>query len=53
MTAMDGHQQGLAEVKRIRAEMDNIIEQVNFDGDFSAFVQFLRTDPQFLCNSSN
>ena len=41
------HRKGLAEVKRIRGEMENIIRQVEFDGDFDAFVEFLRTDPQF------
>lgn len=51
MTAMQVHQQGLVEVKRIRAEMDEIIEQVNFDGSFSDFVQFLRTDPQFYAST--
>jgi len=51
MTAVQVHQQGLAEVKRIRAEMDEIIEQVNFDGSFSDFVQFLRTDPQFYAST--
>jgi uncharacterized protein (DUF885 family) len=51
MTAMQVHQQGLTEVKRIRAEMDEIIEQVNFEGSFSDFVQFLRTDPQFYAST--
>ena len=51
MTAMQVHQQGLAEVKRIRAEMDAIIEQVNFAGSFSEFVEFLRTDPQFYATT--
>jgi len=51
MTAAQVHEQGLAEVKRIRAEMDKIIEQVNFDGSFSDFVQFLRTDPQFYAST--
>jgi uncharacterized protein (DUF885 family) len=51
MSAMQVHQQGLAEVKRIRAEMNAIIEQVNFDGSFSEFVQFLRTDPQFYAST--
>ena len=51
MTAMQVHQQGLAEVKRIRAEMDAIIEQVNFAGSFSEFVEFLRTDPQFYAST--
>ena len=47
LTAIQVHQQGYTEVKRIRAEMDKIIKQVSFDGSFSDFVQFLRTDPQF------
>ncbi|KGJ91125.1 DUF885 domain-containing protein [Colwellia psychrerythraea] len=51
MTAEQVHQQGLAEVKRIRVEMDEIIKQVNFDGSFSEFVQFLRTDPQFYAST--
>jgi len=51
MTAAQVHKQGLAEVKRIRTEMDEIIEQVNFDGSFSDFVQFLRTDPQFYATT--
>ena len=41
------HRIGLDEVRRIRAEMEGIIREVGFDGDFSAFVEFLRTDPQF------
>jgi len=51
MTATQVHQQGLAEVKRIRAEMAAIIEQVNFTGSFSEFVEFLRTDPQFYATT--
>lgn len=41
------HQLGLQEVARIRAEMDEVIEQVEFDGSFAEFLDFLRTDPQF------
>ncbi len=51
MTATEVHQQGIVEVKRIRAEMDAIIEEVNFDGSFSEFVEFLRTDPQFYAST--
>ena len=45
------HELGVSELKRIRAEMDAIIEAVEFDGDFSAFVDFLRTDPQFYAKT--
>jgi uncharacterized protein (DUF885 family) len=41
------HQIGLDEVKRIRGEMEAIIEAVEFEGNFSEFLVFLRTDPQF------
>ncbi|MEI6893181.1 MAG: DUF885 domain-containing protein [Colwellia sp.] len=51
LTAEKVHQQGLAEVKRIRSEMDEIIKQVGFDGSFADFVQFLRTDPQFYATT--
>ncbi|ABV34702.1 protein of unknown function DUF885 [Shewanella sediminis HAW-EB3] len=41
------HQLGLKEVKRIRAEMETIINEVGFKGSFADFLHFLRTDPQF------
>ncbi len=41
------HETGLAEVARIRAEMEAIVQEVGFDGGFDAFLVFLRTDPQF------
>ncbi|MEW6983861.1 DUF885 family protein [Colwelliaceae bacterium 6471] len=51
MTAEEVHQIGLDEVKRIRQEMDKIIEDVEFKGSFSEFVQFLRTDEQFYAKT--
>ncbi len=47
ITADEVHQIGLDEVERIRSEMEAIIDEVNFEGDFDEFLQFLRTDPQF------
>jgi uncharacterized protein (DUF885 family) len=41
------HAVGLAEVERIAGEMQAVIRQVGFKGDFAAFVRFLRTDPRF------
>ncbi len=41
------HQLGLSEVRRIRDEMQEIIDDLDFDGDFQDFLVFLRTDPQF------
>ena len=52
MTPEQIHQLGLAEVKRIRSEMQTIIDKVGFAGDFKAFVSFLRNDPQFYASSS-
>jgi len=50
-SANEIHQIGLGEVKRIRAEMDAIISELKFDGDFASFGKFLRTDPQFYASS--
>ena len=47
----DVHKTGLAEVKRIRLEMDTIIKQLDFKGSFADFVHFLRTDKQFYATS--
>jgi uncharacterized protein (DUF885 family) len=41
------HAIGLAEVKRIRGQMDSVIAASGFRGSFAEFVQFLRTDPRF------
>jgi uncharacterized protein (DUF885 family) len=45
------HEMGLQEVARIKAEMDKIIERLEFDGDFNDFVNHLRTDPRFYTDS--
>ncbi len=41
------HEIGLAEVKRIRAEMDTVIAASGFKGSYAEWVKFLRTDPRF------
>jgi uncharacterized protein (DUF885 family) len=51
MSAEEIHQLGLSEVSRIRTEMETIIKQLNFDGDLSDFIDFLRTDPQFYAKT--
>lgn len=45
------HDIGLAEVDRIRNEMEAVIAEVGFEGSFDAFLTFLRTDPQFVAAS--
>jgi prolyl oligopeptidase len=47
MTPDEIHDLGLSEVSRIRTEMQSIIDELEFDGDFAAFLQFLRTDSRF------
>ncbi|MFB0981152.1 MAG: DUF885 domain-containing protein [Alteromonadaceae bacterium] len=47
LSANEIHTLGLKEVARIRQEMDVIIKEVKFKGDFTDFIKFLRTDPQF------
>jgi uncharacterized protein (DUF885 family) len=53
LTAGEIHAIGLAEVKRIRGEMDKIIATVNFNGSFQEFSRYLRTDPKFFYTDPN
>jgi uncharacterized protein (DUF885 family) len=48
LTADEIHTIGLGEVKRIRAQMDEVIAGTGFSGSFSEFLLFLRTDEQFF-----
>lgn len=41
------HALGLAEIAKIRGEMEEAKKTSNFSGDLAAFLHFLRTDPQF------
>ncbi|OIQ36560.1 MAG: hypothetical protein BM563_10515 [Bacteroidetes bacterium MedPE-SWsnd-G1] len=50
-TADDIHQIGLKEVARIRAEMKQIITDLEFEGTFEDFFEFLRTDEQFFAKT--
>jgi uncharacterized protein (DUF885 family) len=45
------HKLGLSEVARIRKEMDAVIRQAKFKGDFEAFQNFLRTDARFYAKT--
>jgi uncharacterized protein (DUF885 family) len=51
LTAKQIHEIGLAEVERITKEMKEVIRQVGFEGDFAAFLQFLRTDKRFYAKT--
>jgi uncharacterized protein (DUF885 family) len=48
LTPQEIHDIGLAEVARIRGEMQAVMEQVGFEGDLAEFFEFLRTDPRFF-----
>lgn len=47
------HELGLAEIKRIRGEMQDIITSVKFDGGFREFLVYLREDPRFYARTVN
>ena len=42
---------GQKEVKRIRGEMEDIIKELEFEGSYADFLEFLRTDPQFYVDT--
>ena len=41
------HGIGIKEIKRIRQEMEAIISDLEWDGDFQSFLNYLRTSPRF------
>jgi uncharacterized protein (DUF885 family) len=45
------HETGLAEVARIRAEMETVMRRTGFQGSFAEFLAFLRTDPRFYAKT--
>jgi uncharacterized protein (DUF885 family) len=46
------HRIGLAEVRRIRAQMDSAMRATGYTGDFTSFVTMLRTDARFFMKDS-
>jgi uncharacterized protein (DUF885 family) len=53
LTPQEIHEIGLKEVKRIRAEMQTVIDRLGFRGSFAEFAKFLRSDPKFYFKSEN
>ncbi len=47
----DIHQLGLAEVATIRAQMQQVMTETGFTGDFAAFLQDLRTNPKYYAKT--
>ncbi|MEP7245928.1 MAG: DUF885 family protein [Gammaproteobacteria bacterium] len=52
MDAAAIHSLGEAEVARLHEAMLAVMKETGFKGDFPAFLQFLRTDPQFYAKSA-
>jgi uncharacterized protein (DUF885 family) len=46
------HAIGLAEIARIRGEMEKIVKQVGFQGTFQEFLSHLRTDKKFYYDTA-
>lgn len=53
MTPDEVHRLGLDEVARIKAEMQLIIDELEFDGGFEEFLEFLRSDSRFYYDSAD
>lgn len=47
MTAAEIHELGLAEVARIRGEMEQVARQVGFEGSLEAFFRWVQEEPSF------
>jgi len=48
LTPEQVHQTGLREVERITAEMMQVMQRAGFQGELTAFLEFLRTDKRFF-----
>jgi len=53
LTPKEIHELGLNEVRRIRAEMQSLIDKIGFKGSFAEFAAFLRREPKFYFRSEN
>jgi len=51
-TPQEIHRIGLAEVRRIHAQMDSAMRMTGHTGDFASFVVMLRSDPRFFTRDS-
>lgn len=51
MSPQEVYDLGHQEVKRIKGEMEAIIAELDYEGDFASFIKFLREDPQFYAET--
>ncbi len=48
MSAAEVHALGLREMARLRGEMEAVMRELKFEGDFAAFIKHLNTDPRYF-----
>lgn len=48
LSAQQAHDIGRRELTRLRADMEAVMRELAFDGDFTQFVKYLNTDPKFF-----
>lgn len=53
MSVDDIHSLGLDEVKRIRGEMQTVVDQLEYKGSINQFIQYLRTDKKFYAQTAD
>lgn len=53
LTPDEIHNIGLAEVKRIRGEMESLMKESGFNGSFQDFLKHMRTDPKFFYENAD
>lgn len=53
MTAEEIHNVGLAEVKRLRSEMESIKDKVKFTGTLQQFFAFIKASPEFYYDNTD
>jgi uncharacterized protein (DUF885 family) len=52
LTPEQVHETGMKEVRLIRAEMEAVPARIGFQGDYAAFLQHLRTSPQYYATTA-
>ncbi len=53
LTADEIHELGVADVARLRGEMETVKHQVGFEGDLQAFFDYVREEPQFFYSNDD
>ena len=48
LRAAEVHAIGLREMARLRGEMEAVMRELKFEGDFAAFIKYLNTEPRFF-----